>query len=157
VTLGQRINLCRDRRQQAAAFKPESDELLGLVSYVALQSRGMPVAPADDHRTRAAAEEGRALYFQRFGQLNLSCAQCHDRHWGRKLAGAPIPQAYASAYPIYRLEWQGMGSLQRRLRNCMSGVRAEVPPFGAQDLVRLEAYLAVRAAGMPLESPGVRP
>ena len=59
------------------------------------------------------------------------------------LAGAPIPQGHANAYPIYRLEWQSVGSLQRRLRNCMSGVRAEVPPFGAQELVRLEAYLAV--------------
>jgi sulfur-oxidizing protein SoxA len=117
----------------------------------------MPVAPADDDRTRAAAEEGRELYFRRFGQLNLSCAQCHDGHWGRKLAGAPIPQAYANAYPIYRLEWQGVGSLQRRLRNCMSGVRAHVPPFDAQDLVRLEAYLAVRAEGMSMEAPGVRP
>lgn len=157
VTLGQRINLCRERRQQASPFKPESDELLGLASHVALQSRGMPVAPAEDGRTRAVVEEGRELYFQRVGQLNLSCAQCHDRHWGRKLAGAPIPQAYANAYPIYRLEWQGVGSLQRRLRNCMSGVRADVPPFDAQDLVRLEAYLAARAEGMPMEAPGVRP
>ncbi len=157
VTLGQRINVCRERHQQAAQFKPESDELLGLESYVAMQSRGMPVAPADDEHTRAVAEAGRTLYFQRMGQINLSCAQCHDLNWGKRLAGAPIPQGHANAYPIYRLEWQSVGSLQRRLRNCMSGVRAEVPPFGAQDLVRLEAYLAVRAAGMPMESPGVRP
>jgi sulfur-oxidizing protein SoxA len=50
-----------------------------------------------------------------------------------------------------------MGSLQRRLRNCMSGVRAEVPPYNAQELVELELYLASRAKGMALESPGVRP
>jgi sulfur-oxidizing protein SoxA len=157
VTLGQRINLCRERHQEASPFKPESGELLGLESYVAMQSRGMPVAPAQDEQTREAAAAGRALFNQRMGQLNLSCAQCHDGNWGRKLAGAPIPQGHANAYPIYRLEWQSVGSLQRRLRNCLSGVRAVVPPFGDQDLVRLEAYLAVRAAGMPLESPGVRP
>ena len=157
LTLGQRINLCRERHQQASPFKAESDELLGIVSFVSMQSRGMPVAPARDEPTRTAADEGRALYFQRVGQLNLSCAQCHDRNWGRRLAGAPIPQGHANAYPIYRLEWQSVGSLQRRLRNCMSGVRADVPPFDAQELVQLEAYLAVRAAGMPLESPGVRP
>lgn len=157
INLSQRINMCREGAQQAPPLKAESEELLGLESYVSLQSRGMPVKPPQDAGTRAAAEKGRQLYFQRIGQLNLSCAQCHDDNWGRKLAGATIPQGHANAYPIYRLEWQAMGSLQRRLRNCMSGVRAEVPPYGAQELVELETYLAARAKDMPLETPGVRP
>ena len=50
-----------------------------------------------------------------------------------------------------------MGSLQRRLRNYMSGVRADVPPPNAQELVDLELYLAMRAKGMRMEAPGVRP
>jgi sulfur-oxidizing protein SoxA len=157
VNLAQRINICRERRQQAPALKLEGEELLGLEAYVALQSRGMPVAPPQDAGTKAAAARGRQAYFQRIGQLNLSCAQCHDQQWGKRLAGSTIPQAHAAAYPIYRLEWQAMGSLQRRLRNCMSGVRAEIPPLGAQDLVDLEAWLAVRDKGMAMESPGVRP
>jgi sulfur-oxidizing protein SoxA len=157
ITLGQRIEQCRVGKQGMAVFRPEADELLALQSYIALQSRGMPLAPPQDSGTRAAAERGKALFGQRIGQLNMSCAQCHDDNWGRKLAGATIPQGHANAYPIYRLEWQGMGSLQRRLRNCMTGVRADVPPFDAQELVDLEAWLAVRAQGMPVESPGVRP
>jgi len=157
VNLGQRINICRERKQQAAPWKLESEELLSMEAYVAMQSRGMPVTPAQDPATKAAAARGKQQYFQRIGQLNLSCAQCHDQQWGKRLAGSTIPQAHASAYPIYRLEWQAMGSLQRRLRNCMSGVRAEVPPFGAQELIELEAWLAVRDQGMKIETPGVRP
>jgi L-cysteine S-thiosulfotransferase len=157
LTLSSRINLCRETRQQAPPLAAEGEDLLGLESFVALQSRGLPLAPPQDEGTRASAASGRALYFQRIGQLNLSCAQCHDRNWGGKLAGATIPQGHANAYPVYRLEWQAMGSLQRRLRNCMSGVRAQVPAFDAQELVDLEAYLAERARGMPLETPGVRP
>ena len=157
ITLGQRIDMCRQGAQLAAPLKPESDDLLSLESYVAMQSRGMPMNPPQDPGTRAAAAKGQQLYRQRIGQLNLSCAQCHDDNWGRKLAGATIPQGHANAYPIYRLEWQAMGSLQRRLRNCMSGVRADVPPYGAQDLIDLEAYLSLRARGMALETPGVRP
>jgi sulfur-oxidizing protein SoxA len=157
VNLGQRINLCRERKLHAKPLPLESEELLALEAYVAMQSRGLPVAPPQDAGTRAAAARGEQLYNQRIGQLNLSCAQCHDQQWGRKLAGSTIPQAHAAAYPIYRLEWQGMGSLQRRLRNCMSGVRAEIPPFGAAELTELEAWLAVRDAGMTMESPGVRP
>ena len=157
VNLSQRINLCRERKLHAAPLPAESEQLLALEAYVAMQSRGMPVAPPQDAATRAAAARGQMLYTQRIGQLNLSCAQCHDQQWGKKLAASPIPQAHASAYPIYRLEWQAMGSLQRRLRNCMSGVRAEIPPFGAKELTELEAWLAVRDAGMTMESPGVRP
>jgi sulfur-oxidizing protein SoxA len=157
VNLSQRINICRESKQQAPALKAEGEELLGLEAYVAMQSRGMPVNPPQDAGTKAAAARGREMYFQRIGQLNLSCAQCHDQQWGKRLAGSTIPQAHAAAYPIYRLEWQGVGSLQRRLRNCMSGVRAEVPPLGARELVELEAWLAVRDKGMQLESPGVRP
>jgi len=157
LNLSQRINLCRERKQLAPALKLEGEELLGLEAYVAIQSRGMPVDPPQDAVTKAAAARGKAMYFQRIGQLNLSCAQCHDQQWGKRLAGSTIPQAHAAAYPIYRLEWQGMGSLQRRLRNCMSGVRAEVPAFGAKELVELEAWLGVRDKGMPLEAPGVRP
>lgn len=157
VNLGQKISQCRQGKQQAAPFKAESRDLLALETYVALQSRGMPVTPPTEAHVAQAAARGKAAYFQRIGQLNLSCAQCHDDNWGKRLAGSTIPQAHASAYPIYRLEWQDMGSLQRRLRNCMSGVRADVPPYGAQELVELEAYLAARAKGMAMESPGVRP
>jgi L-cysteine S-thiosulfotransferase len=154
--LGQRISAC-SKAQGAAALKPESHELLALESYIALQSRGMPVRPPHDKRLAAGTERGRQLFGQRIGQLNLSCAQCHDANWGKRLGSSMIPQGHANAYPVYRLEWQAVGSLQRRIRNCMSGVRAEVPPFNAQELVELELYLAARAKGMKMESPGVRP
>lgn len=157
IDLGQRINQCRIRHQQAEPLRAESEELLGIESYVALQSRGMPLAPPPDPRLKPALGRGQRLFAQRIGQLNLSCAQCHDSNWGKRLGGSTIPQGHAGAYPIYRLEWQGMGSLQRRLRNCMSGVRAEVPQFDARELVDLEVYLAARAKGMKLEAPGVRP
>ena len=157
IDLGQRINVCRERKQKAPALKAESEELLGLEAYVAMQSRGMPVAPPRDAGTRASAARGKALYGQRIGQLNLSCAQCHDQRAGGRLAGSTIPQAHAAAYPVYRLEWQAMGSLQRRLRKCRWGVGAAVAAFGAQEVVVLEAWLAVRDKGMKMETPGVRP
>jgi sulfur-oxidizing protein SoxA len=157
LTLSQRIRQCQATRQQAAPWRAESRDLLALESYVALQSRGLPVSPPADARLAAPTERGRQLFMLRQGQLNLSCAQCHDDNWGHKLGGSPIPQGHANAYPIYRLEWQELGSLQRRLRNCIAGVRAEVPAYDAQELVELELYLAARAKGMVMESPGVRP
>jgi sulfur-oxidizing protein SoxA len=157
VNLEQRINICRADRQQAKPFAYESKDLLALAAFVGRQSRGMPIAIADDAETRKAIENGRAMFMRRQGQLNLSCAQCHDDNWSGRLAGAPITQGQPTGYPIYRLEWQNLGSLQRRLRNCLTGVRTIVPALGAQELVELELYLMWRARGMTLETPGVRP
>jgi sulfur-oxidizing protein SoxA len=157
VNLDQRINLCRTERQQAKPLAYESKDLLALSAYVGMQSRGEPIAPPDDRRLTPFREAGRATYVRRQGQLNLSCAQCHDDNWGRKLAGNTIPQAHPNGYPLYRLEWQSIGSLQRRLRNCLIGMRAEHYDYGSPEYVDLEAYLMWRARGMPMETPAVRP
>lgn len=157
IDLAQRINLCRERHQQAPPLAVESQELLALETYVALQSRGLPVAPSGDPRLVPFRERGEKMYRQRIGQLDLSCAQCHDERAGQRLGGSVIPQGHANGYPTYRLEWQGLGSLQRRLRNCMTGVRAEPLPYGAQALVELQLHLAWRDRGMPVETPAVRP
>lgn len=156
VNLEGRINLCRERHQGADPLAHESGDLLALAAYVAHQSRGTAVAGAPDEHTRPAFERGRALYSTRIGQMNLACTHCHDRSWGRNLLGETISQGHGNAYPAYRLEWQGVGSLQRRIRACFYGLRAEMPLFGAQDLLDLEVYLAWRASGLPVETPGVR-
>jgi len=157
VTLEQRINACRVERQQAPALAPESRELLALAAFVARQSRGLPIEIAVDARTQPFLDAGRALWERRQGQLNLACRQCHDDNWGRRLAGSVIPQAHPTGYPLYRLEWQSLGSLQRRLRGCLVGIRAEPYDYGAPELVDLELYLMWRARGMTMDAPAVRP
>jgi L-cysteine S-thiosulfotransferase len=156
VDLEGRINLCRVEQQAGPALKPESKELLALSAYVARQSRGLPIE-SNDPRLKPTIEAGRALFERRQGQLNLACAHCHDEHWGRKLAGNTIPQGHPTGYPLYRLEWQGLGSLQRRLRNCLIGLRAESYAFNSPEFIALETYLMWRARGLALESPAVRP
>ena len=157
VDLAQRIQACRVRHQQAPPLASEGQELLALESFIGKQSRSLPVAPPDDPRLAPARARGEALFRQRMGQLDLSCAQCHDERAGGRLGSSLIPQGRALGYPVYRLEWQGLGSLQRRLRNCMSGVRAEPFAYGAPELVELGLYLALRDRGMAGETPGVRP
>jgi len=52
---------------------------------------------------------------------------------------------------------QTLGSLRRRLRNCMIGMRADTYPYGAAEYIALETFLMWRARGMLMESPAVRP
>jgi len=156
VDLEQRINMCRSERQKAKPLAFESHDLLALAAYVGRQSRGLPIAP-DETALAATIEAGRRIFHRRQGQLNLACTQCHDDNWNRQLAGSAIGQGHPTGYPIYRMEWQSLGSLQRRLRNCMVGTRAEPYDFGSPEFVALEAFLMWRARGMPMETPAVRP
>jgi sulfur-oxidizing protein SoxA len=135
----------------------ESHDLLALSSFVAHQSRGLPITPPEDTGMRAVRTLGQSIYTTRMGQLDLSCAQCHNDHAGRRLAGSSIPQAHPTGYPIYRLEWQALGSLQRRLRGCMVGVRAAPFAYGSPEFIAIEAYLMERARGMEVETPAIRP
>jgi sulfur-oxidizing protein SoxA len=157
VNLEQRINLCRTRHQQATPLPYESRDLLALTAFVAQQSRGMAIETGTDPQLEPFVAKGRDLFMQRQGQLNLACANCHDDNWDRRLAGSAITQAHPTGYPLYRLEWQSLGSLQRRLRSCIGGIRAQPYDTGAPELVALELYLMSRARGMAIETPGVRP
>jgi sulfur-oxidizing protein SoxA len=157
VSLEQRINLCRTRHQQASSFPYESRELLALTALIGRQSRGVPIQPNADSHLAPFLAAGRAVFLQRQGQLNLGCTSCHDDNWDKHLAGSAITQAHPTGYPEYRLEWQTLGSLERRLRSCMAGMRAQPYDYGSPELVELELYLMSRAAGMPVETPAVRP
>src|SRR6516165_7950657 len=70
---------------------------------------------------------------------------------------ATIPQGHPNGYPVYRLEWQSLGSVQRRLRNCLFGMRAEPYTYGAPEMTTLELFLAWRGRGLMIEAPAVRP
>ena len=157
VNLEQRINLCRAEKQQATPLPYESHDLLALSAFVARQSRDLPIEGATDPQLAPFVAKGREFFMRRQGQLNLACANCHDDNWDKRLAGSAITQAHPTGYPIYRLEWQSLGSLQRRLRSCITGIRAQAFDYGAPELVELELYLKSRARGMPVEAPAVRP
>lgn len=156
LNLEGRINRCRTAHQRAVPLAYESDALLGLTAFVARQSLGLPM----DVETGGAAAPfhalGERLFHERQGQMNLSCANCHVDNAGRRLRGDVISHGLGNGYPAYRLEWQSMGSLHRRLRACSLGVRALRFEAGSPEYLALELYLAGRAAGAPVETPAIR-
>lgn len=153
INLEARINQCRVQHQGGKPFAYDTPELLGLTAFVAHQSRGLP-----RHLTASASQlqRGEKLYQQRMGQMNLACVHCHDHNVGKILLSEKISEGHANAYPLYRLEWQTMGSLHRRLRSCMVGIRAEPFAPGSDEFLALEFYLAWRGNGLAIETPGVR-
>ena len=156
VNIEGRINLCRVKQQGAPPMAYESSDLLALTAYVTHQSRGLARRLTVNDENRAYFQRGAALYQQRMGQMNLACTHCHDQNAGKTLLAEKISEGHPNGYPIYRLEWQGVGSLHRRFRSCLAGVRAEPFAPGSDEYLALELYLAIRASGLAFETPAVR-
>ena len=156
VNLEQRINQCRSERMGAEPWAWESEPLLAMTAYVRHQSRGLPVSPVIDGPAAPFFEAGRTLYTTRRGQLDMACIHCHEMNSGNWLRAQRLSQGMSNGFPTYRLKWQTLGSLQRRLIGCDDDVRAEPFPAGADEYVNLELYLAWRARGLPVETPAVR-
>jgi L-cysteine S-thiosulfotransferase len=157
VSLAARIDQCRQRHLRAVPQGPDDAEVLALAAWLAHRARGQPLAPPADDRLAPWRVRGERLWQQRLGQLNLACMHCHDQRAGQRLGGTAIPQGHPTGYPIYRLEWQTLGSLQRRLRGCLVGVRAEPFAADADEWAALEVFLTDRARGLTMEGAAVRP
>lgn len=150
------INRERAERMGGEPYAYESPELLALTAYVSHQSRGMPSAVDVTGPAAPFFEEGRAFFFQRRGQLDLSCAQCHDDRAGLLLRGDLISQGQTNGFPFYRLIWSSVASTHRMFEWCNTSVRAEPFPLGSDVYLNLELYVAWRGRGLPIETPAVR-
>lgn len=156
LNLELRINACRTRNMQADAYKFESPELLGITTYVKYQSRGMPINVKVDGEMAPFLAKGKEFYYQRRGLLDLACKHCHEDGEGKNIRANLLSQGHINGFPTYRLKWQKVGSLHRRLRGCNSQVRSEPYGFGSDEFVNLEVFLSWRSRGLPIETPSVR-
>jgi sulfur-oxidizing protein SoxA len=157
LTLSQRVRQCRQRHQGQAAEAADLEPVLALEAALAHAARGQPQPAPRDPRLQALIADGRAWWRHRIGQLDLACMHCHDQRAGQRLGGTPVPRGSPLGYPVYRFEWQTLGSLQRRMRGCMVGVRAEPFAPDAPEWTAIELFLKARAAGEIEHAPGVRP
>ena len=151
-----RINRERETRMGAAPWDHDSDSLLAMTAWITLQSRGMPVQVAVDGAAAPFFAAGQALYETKIGQLNLSCADCHDDRAGLRLRGDVISQGQINAFPIYRILWDDIGSRHRMFAWCNTSIRAEPYAAGSPEYLALELYVAWRGRGLSIEGPGVR-
>ena len=156
INLEQRINLCRTEFQGSQRLDYESDELLALTAFVRAQAKFKPVRVKVDGYARDFFEKGKAFYYQRRGQLDMSCAHCHETNYGKQLRSTLLSQGQANGFPAFRVAWQKLGSLHRRFQGCNKLVRAKPFSLGADAYVNLELYLYWRGNGLEVETPAVR-
>ena len=156
LTIEGRINLCREKFMSARALPPESDPLLALTVYVKRQSRGMAINVAGDGPLEPFLRKGKDYYTARRGQLDMSCAGCHEKYADKRYRKDKLSQGHANGFPAYRQSWKGTGSLLRQVNECLARLRANPLKAGSDELTSLELYLTWRANGLEVETPAVR-
>jgi sulfur-oxidizing protein SoxA len=167
INLEDQILLCRPRVSANVTTlgnaSLEDASTLSLSAFLHDRARQAPIdmtPPAQEPEAtqwRQHLAEGEKLYATRIGNMNLSCRQCHDDNVGATMRSFRVTLAYPVGFPVYRLSWQGMGSMDRRIRACFSGVQAETPSAQDLRLRQLELYLKHRARGQRLDGPSVKP
>jgi sulfur-oxidizing protein SoxA len=162
INLEDQIMACRERSGTLVKQQPEDPDILALSALLHNAAIGQAITPQPPASATLQTlwnthlAHGTQLYATRLGRMNLACVHCHDQSIGKQMRADVISPGNPTGFPIYRMSWQTLGSIDRRLRACYSGVQAVVPPAGDTVLRELELYLKVRATGLPLDGPAVR-
>jgi sulfur-oxidizing protein SoxA len=155
-TLAMQINNCRTEQMGAEAYKYDGAQMTAMESLISVQSRGMPVNVAIDGPAAEYYEKGKEIYYTRYGQLELSCANCHEDNYGNYIRADHLSQGQINGFPTYRLKNAGLVQTHNRFRGCIRDTRAETFAVGSPEFVALEVYVASRGNGLSVEGPSVR-
>ena len=150
------INDCRENQMGADKWKYTGGDMASMEALISVQSRGMPVNVATDGPVQAMWEKGKEMYYTRTGQLELSCANCHEDNYGNMIRADHLSQGQINGFPAYRLKNAKLNTVHARFKGCVRDTRAETYKPGSQDFVALELYVASRGNGLSVEGPSVR-
>jgi len=155
-TLAMQINDCRENKMGADKYGYTSGDMAAMEALITLQSRGMPVNVAIDGPVQATWEAGKELYYTRTGQLDLSCANCHEDNYGNMIRADHLSQGQINGFPVYRLKNTKLNTVHARFKGCVRDTRAETYKPGSDEFIALELYVASRGNGLSVEGPSVR-
>ncbi len=155
-TMEMQINDCRENRMGAEKWKYTGGDMVNMTALLASVSRGLPVNVAIDGPAQSTWEEGKELYYTRTGQLELSCANCHEDSYGKMIRADHLSQGQINGFPTYRLKNTKLNSAHARFKGCVRDTRAETYNPGSPEFVALELYVASRGNGLSVEGPSVR-
>ena len=156
TTIEMEVNNCRENRMGADKWKYTGGSMTNMVALISSVSRGMPVNVAIDGPAQATWEAGKELYYTRTGQLELSCANCHEDSYGMMIRADHLSQGQINGFPTYRLKNTKLNSVHARFKGCVRDTRAHTFSPGSAEFVALELYVASRGNGLSVEGPSVR-
>lgn len=155
-TVEMQVNECVTERMGAEEWDYTGSQMIDMVALISSVSRGMPVDVAVDGPARETWEKGKDLYYTRFGQLELACANCHEDNYDNNIRADHLSQGQINGFPVYRLKNAKLNAVHDRFKGCIRDTRAETFKPGSPEFVALELYVASRGNGLSVEGPSVR-
>jgi sulfur-oxidizing protein SoxA len=155
-TMEMYINDCRTERMGADAWGWDDAAMINMTALISSVSRGMPMSVATDGPAAPFWEKGKEMYYTRYGQLELSCANCHEDNYGNFIRADHLSQGQINGFPVYRLKDAKLSSIHNRFKGCIRDTRAETFKPGSPEFIALETYVASRGNGLSVEGPSIR-
>ncbi|MBI5121033.1 MAG: sulfur oxidation c-type cytochrome SoxA [Rhodospirillales bacterium] len=109
---------------------------------------------------KEALERGKTSFYNRVGQRNHACADCHteERGGGKFLGGRKLPLLAMPMnlhFPTYRTNFAKIWDMRKRFQWCTLPLGMNFIPGDSIEYAELELYLASFAQGKPLRAPGL--
>ncbi len=160
TTLPLALNTCRTTNGEPP-LDYQRGEIAYLLSYMTYTSRGQKISvkvPPLEENALKAYYKGKALYYNRKGQLNFSCASCHSQNSGLRIRSETISPSlgHTTNWPVYRAKWGEMGTLHRRFIGCNKQARTKTFPAQSEEYRNLEYFLSYMSNGLPINGPSYR-
>ena len=145
-------------------YNEDNTALEAIAAYVYAQSEGMVLNPPMKHpKEKEAVKVGEALFWNRYGPMDFSCATCHSEdnkrvrlqalvnHYNKKDISATV-----STWPTYRVSHGAVRNMQHRMWDCHWQMRLPDIDYGSPAAVAIIAFQANQAKGVKFDLPGMK-
>jgi sulfur-oxidizing protein SoxA len=160
VTLTAAINNCLKSHGQKP-WKKTKGKIAKVEAYFAATSKekGKKVHIVINSKEAADAyERGKKEYYSQRGYLKLSCATCHVQGAGQRVRNEYLSPllGHTTHFPVYRLKWQGLGTMERRMKGCEKNQGETPHKPGSKWQNEMIYFMSYMSNGLPVDGPDIR-
>jgi sulfur-oxidizing protein SoxA len=160
VTLTGAINSCLTAAGQKK-WNEKKGKMADFQAYMVFQAKENETVvdvKIQSAAAQAAYERGKEYYYTQRGYLTLSCAECHVQGAGKRVRNEALSQllGHTTHFPVYRLKWQGLGTLERRVDGCIKDQGQNPPKTNSKDMKELIYFMSYMSNGMKFDGPDIR-
>jgi sulfur-oxidizing protein SoxA len=160
VTLSSAINECLTANGEKPWGMKKGD-MAKLEAYIANATKEAEKKvniKIESQAAQDAYERGKEFYYTQRGYLKLSCANCHVQGAAQRVRNESLSQllGHTTHFPVYRLKWQDLGTLERRMEGCVKDQGQNPPSPNSKEMKELLYFMAYMSNGMQVDGPDIR-
>jgi sulfur-oxidizing protein SoxA len=160
VSLTVAINECLTTNGEKAwkTSKGKMATLQGYMANVATENEKVIAVKISSKEAADAYKRGKEYYYSQRGYLKLSCASCHVQGAGQRVRNEKLSQLLGQTthFPVHRLKWDGLGTLERRMAGCIKDEGQVPPKSNSAQMRELLYFMAYMSNGMKIDGPDIR-